>query len=81
MPYISTEGRNKIARGGRPGCAGELNYVLTQAVLSYWNNSVKNYQAINDIVGALEGCKSEFQRRIVAKYEDQKLVANGDVYV
>lgn len=39
-----------------------------------------NYQGINDIIGALEGAKAEFQRRKVADYEDTKIAENGDVY-
>ena len=41
----------------------------------------ESYKTINDIVGALEGAKAEFQRRIVAPYEDKKRQINGDVYV
>ena len=46
----------------------------------YWVNSLQNYQAINDIVGAVEGAKLEFVRRIVNPYEDKKIKENGDVY-
>jgi len=38
------------------------------------------YQTFNDIIGALEGCKQEFYRRMVAPYEEQKIQANGDVF-
>jgi hypothetical protein len=40
----------------------------------------KNYQTVNDIVGALEGAKMEFYRRAAAPYEDLKIKENGDVY-
>ena len=40
-----------------------------------------NYRVINDIVGAAEGAKAEFQRRVAAPYEDKKILQNGDVYV
>ena len=39
-----------------------------------------NYQNINDIVGALDGAKAEFQRRVVVDYEKAKIEENGDVY-
>jgi hypothetical protein len=35
---------------------------------------------MNDVVGALEGAKAEFQRIVVAPYEDKKMAENGDVY-
>ena len=38
-----------------------------------------NYQAINDIIGALESAKLEFYRRPVAIYEDKKIIENGDI--
>lgn len=80
MPYITPDRRIAIDSGTRPATAGELNYQLTQAIKSYWVNGPRNYQSINDIIGALEGAKAEFQRRIVAPYEDGKIRDNGDVY-
>ena len=80
MPYIVPARRIALDNGTRPATSGELNYQLTQAIISYWVNGPRNYQAINDIVGALESAKAEFQRRIVAPYEDGKIRENGDVY-
>jgi hypothetical protein len=40
----------------------------------------KDYQAINDCLGALEGAKLELYRRVAAPYEDRKIQENGDVY-
>lgn len=66
-------------RGSRN--AGELNYEITRLIRQYLeNNAPLNYQIINDIVGALEGAKLEFVRRIVNPYEDYKIDQNGDVY-
>lgn len=39
-----------------------------------------SYQAINDIIGALESAKMEIYRRIAAAYEDQKILENSDVF-
>ena len=83
MPYITRAAKNSIHHWRDPRGAetpGELNYKLTLQILAYWRGSRQNYQVINDIVGALEGCKAEFQRRVVAPYEDQKIKENGDVY-
>jgi hypothetical protein len=77
MPYIKQEARRYAEIG--PTTAGELNFALTMLIKGYWEDG-KNYQAINDILGALEGCKAEFYRRVVVEYEQQKMKENGDVY-
>lgn len=59
---------------------GELNYLITRICASYWSAN-NGYQGINDIVGALEGAKLEFYRRVAVPYEDTKIIENGDVYV
>lgn len=93
MPYVKSERREKImvSKAGPGGWkkhivvneikdAGELNYAITLLVKAYFENHGPNYQAINDAVGALEGAKAEFQRRVVNGYEDTKIAQNGDVY-
>lgn len=59
---------------------GELNFQLTALVDRYLAGNL-DYQAINDVVGALECAKLELYRRIAVPYEDQKIEINGDVYV
>lgn len=81
MPYIDPKRRELLAAGHPPENAGELNYLFTVPLRRYWNYHGRRYQAANDIVGALESAKAEFQRRIVAPYEDQKIKENGDVYL
>ena len=80
MPYITQERRDAIDNLEIPRDAGELNYLLTSICFEYIVNRTRNYQAINDVVGALEGCKLEFYRRLAAPYEDRKIIENGDVY-
>ena len=80
MPYITKERRRKlIVREEAPQTAGELNYLLTTLIRDYFRTHA-NYQGINDIVGALEGAKLEFTRRITNSYEDGKIKTNCDVY-
>lgn len=81
MPYIKDEARWRFDPVGElhPANAGELNYVLTRIAHNYWLNNGENYQAFNDIIGALEGAKLELYRRKVAPYEDIKIAENGDV--
>jgi len=60
--------------------AGELNFILTRILNRYIEQKGLSYSIINDLVGALEGCKLEFYRRVAVPYEDQKIIDNGDVY-
>jgi len=93
MPYIKQEDRKWF--DGLEACfaknpaanAGELNYLLTVMVHSYLKSKTAdgsyeaNYQAMNDVMGALEGCKLELYRRRIAPYEDIKIKDNGDVFI
>ena len=79
MPYISNE--NKWALQKRyPRTSGELNYKITELIIKYVQSMGLCYDTINDIMGALEGSKAEFYRRVAAPYEDLKARLNGDVY-
>lgn len=59
---------------------GNLNYLFTLSILAYLCTNGHTYQTMNDIIGALEGAKQEFYRRIVIPYEEKKIQENGDVY-
>jgi hypothetical protein len=78
MPYIKTKDRTRASHS--PETAGELNFQLTQTVQDFVHRRGLSYQTINDVVGALEGAKAEFQRRVVGPYEEIKISTNGDVY-
>ena len=82
MPYISKEQREPMdevvefmmAKGVKPD--GKLNYILyklcTMIVTPGYNN-YKNY------LGELEECAAEIRRRLLAEYENSKILENGDV--
>jgi hypothetical protein len=62
---------------------GNLNYLLTKIILEYLNfESVAqpNYTDYNEVIGVLECMKQEIYRRLIAPYEDAKLLTNGDVF-
>ena len=59
---------------------GDLNYLFTSLCIAYLRVKGRNYQGINDVLGALDGAKSEFYRRVAAPYENRKIKVNGDVY-
>ena len=78
MPYIVKERREAVQTLG-PTTPGELNYALTGVINQYLDGRLA-YQLINDVLGALEGAKLEFYRRVAVPYEDKKIEENGDVY-
>jgi hypothetical protein len=86
MPYIKKEDRKKfddvLEQLPVPANAGELNYLLTKIAIKYFKlkPNGQNYQTINDVAGAFHCAATEFSRRLVASYEDQKISDNGDVY-
>lgn len=81
MPYVNEIIRNSLDNDEcRPCNPGELNYKITRTIQDYIDMQGLSYQTINDIVGALEGGKLEFYRRVAAPYEDKKIEQNGDVY-
>jgi hypothetical protein len=84
MPYINEDAREEL-NYRPPENAGELNFALTRMVQMYlYGDSDRDYktsyQRFNDAMGALEGCKLELYRRLIAPYEDAKIEENGDVY-
>ena len=81
MPYIKKEDREKWndVSFAIPSSAGELNYLITKLCISFAGDK-PNYAKYNEIIGALECCKLEMYRRAIAKYEDEKIKINGDVY-
>lgn len=83
MPYIKKQDRKKFKSAETLGLKcdnpGDLNYVFTVIAQAYIRNKGLRYQNINDVVGALEGAKTEFYRRVAAPYEDEKIAENGDV--
>lgn len=81
MPYIKKDRRVELqSPSDQAKTPGELNYQITMLCRAYLQRAGLSYLIINDIVGALEGAKLEFYRRVAAPYEDTKIAENGDVY-
>lgn len=82
VPYIKKDKRKELDPASHQFAhnAGELNYQLTQIAIDYLSVHGETYQTYNDIVGALESCKLEWYRRMVAPYEEVKIKDNGDVF-
>lgn len=80
MPYINPDTRwGLVQRKVRAVTPGELNYLLTTLVLEYLGPA-PSYEGYNAAVGALECCKLEIYRRMIAPYEQKKCELNGDVF-
>lgn len=82
MPYIMQALRQRLAAIKEVPAAenaGELNYLFTEIMVRYILQHGLNYGRINDVVGALECAKREFQRRHVDDYEHLKMRENGDI--
>lgn len=79
MPYIKEYDRD-IDSDSEIDTPGQLNYLFTKIINDYLKNNGLSYLTINDCIGALEGAKLEFYRRVVAPMEDFKCKTNGDVY-
>ena len=81
MPYISPTRRADIDNGtDAPDTEGELNYALSMVMIRYLKKKGVSYATFNAIIGAVEGAKLEFERRVVFPYEDIKIRENGDIY-
>jgi len=91
MPYIIPELRkrldtsihemvNCLTEHRKSGQAGQLNYVIARIVFRLLRRQGWKYSLMNEFIGALECCKLEIYRRLVADYEDIKMEENGDVF-
>lgn len=90
IPYIKKEGRNgreKIDPLIQPiidhlkdipqeEVDGVINYIVTKILKNIYPPRYYHY---NKAIGVLECIKQEYYRRVVAPYEDKKIVENGDV--
>ena len=90
MPYIEQSQRTKyqeilqelcktIPNNDAKCLEGDVNYIISY-IFNDLASKQLNYASINRIIGCIECAKIEFYRRIAAKYEDEKLIQNGDVY-
>ncbi len=84
MPYIPQNERKKFELyldklKPRVMTKGQLNYVITNLLHAYIDNQGKSYQTLGDAHGVCFDAAAEFYRRVVAKYEDEKIIENGDV--
>ena len=56
---------------------GDINYTFSRVLGSLMGDV--SYSKIAIITGVLENIKQEFYRRAASKYEDKKILENGDI--
>ena len=88
MPYIKPSDRKKYEAELDNLCyvledekysSGHVTYVLYKIMIKWWLHK-PCYNTIALIRGCLIGTKAEFDRRVAAPYEDDKIGDNGDVH-
>ncbi len=85
MPHIKESLKselNVLIRLTDPKTKAELNYVITQLASNYiiHNDITENYNSLSDVHTAMQGAADEFKRLILDKYEDKKIIQNGNAF-
>ena len=81
MPYIKQGRRDElnglVEQMGAALCFdGDLNFLLFAFCRRHVKPSYGNYK---NFIGELNECIAEIRRRILAPYEDEKIIQNGDI--
>lgn len=82
MPYIKNTRREEIncivelMKEKNIKADGDLNYILYKLCKETVEPSYNNFK---NYCGELRQCATEIERRILAKYESEKILENGDV--
>jgi len=85
MPYIARSQKEKVDKGlialnlSELKDAGSLNYAVHKLIAQYFSQNEQDYQSFNDVIGVLDCAKMEIYRRLIAEYEEKKILQNGDV--
>ena len=91
MPYIKKEDRPEydehiealartIVEEGLVQNPGNVNYVITKLLCRVFLQTDTRYRDLNALLGAIEGAKLEFYRRVGAQLEDAAIAKNGDLF-
>lgn len=82
MPYVKQDRRTEVDKivdlmhELNVKADGDLNYILYKYCK---NHVVPSYNNYKNFCGELHQCSTEIERRLIAQYEDQKIIENGDV--
>jgi hypothetical protein len=83
MPYLREHHRRLelIAGDALPQDGAELNFLICDMIDSFIARKGESYANLAEADAALGLAQHEFRRRIVARYEDEKLAENGEVFL
>jgi len=82
MPYVKQERRPELdyvveaMKYAKVKADGDLNYILYK-FCKY--NIAPSYNNFKNFCGELHQAATEIERRLLAPYEDEKIIENGDV--
>lgn len=85
MPYIADNKKRKIFDENIERCitfcdsAGDLTYCFYKFMMLYVKRFGLSFSIWTHCISALESAKLEYYRRHMSKYEDEKIIDNGDV--
>ncbi len=84
MPYIPQERRNMFENALRELARevenqGELNYCIFKLSKLIIERIGENYDHLSMCSSAMEHAKLEWYRKVLAPYEDKKILENGDI--
>lgn len=80
MPYLNSAIRASLNDGRKPLKGGELNYIISKLLNDFVQMKGISYATINEAMGAVICAANEFERRVIAPYEELKAKQNGEVY-
>lgn len=85
MPYIKQVDRDRLAKDKLddiiPKTKGELNYTISVLMHNYILGQGKSYQTLSDAHAAAIDAAAEFNRMVLAPYEDKKRKETGPISV
>ncbi len=84
MPYIKMEDRIKFDEivdllKKYDLNSGDINYIITRIAHNHINKVGLKYSNLNDVSGAFKEALTEFERTVIAPYEDLKRKENGKI--
>ncbi|KKN09326.1 hypothetical protein LCGC14_1047750 [marine sediment metagenome] len=84
MPYIKQEERTELdpiidSLSEKFTHVGQLNYIITRICHNWILKFGKRYAHLNAVVGVLSCVTHEFNRIVIAPYEDEKIGENGPI--
>jgi hypothetical protein len=78
MPYIKSKRKKALNEDATPKDVGELTYMICKVCDDYIREHGLRYQVLAEVAGALSCSQQEIYRRVTSRYEDYKVMSNGD---